>query len=376
MPITTNPPGISPFVYTHNTSADVVFQLAKGSDGSITETIHETWTRSIGSLQPPPIFGDATVKYSAQEVAAAENAIALQVSNFYGDQLPYPDTSTKDDFTALLVHDVIVAGRVSYAEAAKCYASAKAQDGTSFMSHVLVNPAVSDGSYSAAIAAVQNGQVAMVKGNDMKIAGLYAAFFGRAPDAAGLAYWQAQMQGGGTLHDIAKAFSGNSSFQTHFGGLDNAGYVAALYTNMLGGVGDTAGMAYWTSHLNSGAVSRTDLAADLISSAMDTDLEGALAAGTMTRADHDAALVRQNTLLNKAQLGLYFAHATYYMGAVARTDDTDHLYHASELTLSKISANPQTELTLENMLYTYANSTDALVLEGALVTLVGTMAPV
>lgn len=373
MPITTNPPGINPQQYTHIASADSVFALNRGSDGSITASVHETWMQTFGSPTPPPMYGDGSLRYSAQEVASAESAIVFQVQNFYGDQSLHPDTATKDDYTALLVHDAIVSGEISYSQAAKCYGSAHAQDGSSFMSHVLANPALADSSYTPAINAVRSAQVDLARPTDMLIAGLYTAFYHRAPDAAGLAYWQSQMQAGATVYDIARAFSSHPNFQATFGGLDNAGYVALLYQNVLGSAGDAAGLAYWTNRLDVGVASRTTLVADFVASAMNTDLEGALAGGNISRADYDAGVVRQNTLLDKAQLGLYFAHSTYYMGVIHRADSTDHLYHASELAISKVTADPNTEVRVENALFPYAQLTDPAALETTLVTLVGTM---
>jgi hypothetical protein len=45
------------------------------------------------------------------------------------------------------------------------------------------------------------------------VSGLYQSLLGRAPDAAGLAYWQGQLASGKSIQDIANAFKGTPEYQ-------------------------------------------------------------------------------------------------------------------------------------------------------------------
>ena len=87
------------------------------------------------------------------------------------------------------------------------------------------------------------------------IARLYKAAFGRAPDDAGLNYWL--NKSGGGPEEIARSFLASNEFRK-LGSLDNAQFADLLYHNSLGRAPDAAGLAWWTDQLNHG-VSR-DLA--------------------------------------------------------------------------------------------------------------------
>ena len=62
----------------------------------------------------------------------------------------------------------------------------------------------------------------------------------------------------GRLRDILEAarLIGSTEFQTLYGGLDSAGFVQAMYQNVLDRPGDPGGVAYWTGLLNSGQSDR------------------------------------------------------------------------------------------------------------------------
>jgi hypothetical protein len=84
------------------------------------------------------------------------------------------------------------------------------------------------------------------------VGGLYEQYLGRAADAAGLAYWVAQMRNGETDAQIEAAFAGSSEFYQRAGGTD-AGWVSAMYQAILGRAADAGGLAYWTEQLARGA---------------------------------------------------------------------------------------------------------------------------
>jgi len=101
-------------------------------------------------------------------------------------------------------------------------------------------------SVSEAISALTKAILAM---NDAKaasttsgaITGLYKNVLGRAPDAAGMAYWTAQANSGASIAQISAGFT--NSVEAKLDG---------LYSSVLGRAPDAAGMAFWTDRLNSG----------------------------------------------------------------------------------------------------------------------------
>lgn len=98
------------------------------------------------------------------------------------------------------------------------------------------------------------------------VARLYYTMLDRAPDAGGLQYWANQLENGGSISDLAKAFLGTPENVSKYGSMQNAAYVDALYDNALGRPADADGKAYWTNLLN-GGTSRADLAVLLSDSA-------------------------------------------------------------------------------------------------------------
>lgn len=128
------------------------------------------------------------------------------------------------------------------------------------------------------------------------LAELYTAFFNRAPDSAGLAYWVNQLSAGTiTLGQIAKNWvesqpEGQAKYPA---GMSTTDFVNAIYDNVLSRVSDTAGLAYWRAQLDSGAISRDTFVATVINGAK---------SNTSTQGKADAALVA-----NKATVGIAFA---------------------------------------------------------------------
>ncbi|MFK3973973.1 DUF4214 domain-containing protein [Pseudomonas sp. NPDC087358] len=128
------------------------------------------------------------------------------------------------------------------------------------------------------------------------LAELYTAFFNRAPDSAGLAYWVNQLNSGTiTLGQIAKNWvesqpEGQAKYPA---GMSTTDFVNAIYDNVLSRTSDAAGLAYWQAQLDSGAISRDTFVATVINGAK---------ANTSTQGKADAAL-----LSNKASVGIAFA---------------------------------------------------------------------
>lgn len=123
--------------------------------------------------------------------------------------------------------------------------------------HVFVHP---DGTSSIALQAVEriqfdDGFVAFdIDGHAGQAYRLYTAALGRAPDAAGLGYWIGVLDGGAGLHAVASEFVSSAEFAKLVGAdADNATFLTKLYNNILHRAPDTAGLQYWQGVLDGGA---------------------------------------------------------------------------------------------------------------------------
>ena len=97
---------------------------------------------------------------------------------------------------------------------------------------------------------------------------LYLAALGRAADPTSLGAWSAALEAGVTSAKAAAAtLIGSAEFARRHGAPDNAGFVALLYENALGRAPDAAGLDTWVGGLNSGALTRPDVALGLSDSA-------------------------------------------------------------------------------------------------------------
>lgn len=179
-----------------------------------------------------------------------------------------------------------------------------------------------------------------------EVAALYSAIFNRAPDQAGLNNWVNLIQGGASLTQTADGFVQHPVFTELYAGLTNIQFIQQLYINVLGSEGDAKGIQNWANLLASG-VSKAQVVADFVKGALDVDLDAMLASGELTQAEYDAAVVRQDTLTNKANVGIYFAET---FGAASNLDpatDTstvaglqaDPAYLASQAAIANVTAD-------------------------------------
>jgi hypothetical protein len=82
---------------------------------------------------------------------------------------------------------------------------------------------------------------------------LYSAYFLRAPDAGGLAYWTDIIRTRrADLGHIATLFADSNEFRHRYANLDNRGFVYLVYNNVMARQPDTGGLNYWTNLLNAG----------------------------------------------------------------------------------------------------------------------------
>ncbi len=85
---------------------------------------------------------------------------------------------------------------------------------------------------------------------------LYEAYFGRGPDTAGLAFWVDLLRSGTPSSAVSDAFATSPEFTARYGSLGNFAFVALVYQNVLGRAPDAAGAAFWTGVLENGQANR------------------------------------------------------------------------------------------------------------------------
>jgi hypothetical protein len=202
--------------------------------------------------------------------------------------------------------------------------------------------------------------------NKQLVSALYAAVFNRAPDQAGLNAWTATIDSGASsFAQVAVGFAGHEVFTTGIGALGNAAYVAALYTNILGSAGDTAGIANWTAQLNAGQ-SKAAIAAQFVQAALTVNIPALLAAGSLSAADAAAATIRQDTFTNKANVGIYFADTLKSASNLSATTvssskaglEADPIYNASKAAIANVNNTAASVTTAENTILAAAGTTN------------------
>lgn len=97
---------------------------------------------------------------------------------------------------------------------------------------------------------------------------LYVAYFNRAPDATGLLFWGSELASGSSMDEIARKFYDSPETQSLYGGSNSTSdFVTAVYSNVLGRAPDAAGFAYWVDALDSGSVDQASFILAMIGGA-------------------------------------------------------------------------------------------------------------
>jgi hypothetical protein len=86
---------------------------------------------------------------------------------------------------------------------------------------------------------------------------LYQAYFDRNADHAGAEYWGHQMtELGKTINVVSNSFASSAEFKAEYGNLTNTQFVTLVYGNVLDRTPDAEGLAFWTTALGNGSVTR------------------------------------------------------------------------------------------------------------------------
>lgn len=171
---------------------------------------------------------------------------------------------------------------------------------------------------------------------EQMLAGLYVGFYHRAPDKQGLDYWVDKFAHGSSLKDVSALFATHPRFSEEYGGLTNNAFVQKVYINMLGNGGDAEGITYWTNMLNSGT-SKSDFIASFIPAAMNANLAQSLANGSLSITDYNAAVIRQNSLINKSNTGLEFVKQLGVKSNPGAASDSDPAYRAAQVVIANVT---------------------------------------
>lgn len=179
--------------------------------------------------------------------------------------------------------------------------------------------------------------------NAQLIAGLYTAFFDRAPDQSGLQYWENAFSGEATIADLAGQFAEHPVFTETYAGQTDEQFVQAIYQNVLGAAGEASGVAYWVDQLSAG-VSRADMVASFVNDALTLDLSEFT---DLSAEELAVAQARQDALTNKVNVGLHFVEKFGAASNLSADTDTttkagleaDPVYLASQAAIAGVTAD-------------------------------------
>lgn len=85
-----------------------------------------------------------------------------------------------------------------------------------------------------------------------QVSQLYIAYFGRAPESDGFAFWAQSLANGTPVTTAALQMANSFEFRDAYNGLTPTQQVTKLYQNVLNRAPDASGLAYWVNLLNTG----------------------------------------------------------------------------------------------------------------------------
>ena len=105
-----------------------------------------------------------------------------------------------------------------------------------------------------------------------KVQKVYIAYYGRAADPVGLAYWEDRLTTvNGDLASIMNSFGTSPEATVLFGSLTNTNKVNALYQQMFGRDADIAGLIYYSGELTAGTMTAVSIAQNIFDGASGAD---------------------------------------------------------------------------------------------------------
>lgn len=168
------------------------------------------------------------------------------------------------------------------------------------------------------------GGIAGLSGDQLEsFVEFYVAYFNRAPDAVGLAFWGTAFANGLSLEAIAAQFMQQPEAQAAYGGnMSNMDFVSAIYSNVLGRAPDAAGLQFWSAALDLGFFERHEMILEV--------LNGARA--PISNGSSGQQALDQAYLENKTDLGTYYA-VTLGMSNLSNATTLMQIFNGSENSL-------------------------------------------
>jgi len=96
---------------------------------------------------------------------------------------------------------------------------------------------------------------------------LYIAYFGRPADPVGLTFWANQVDAtNGSVAAVIAGFSSSSESNALYAGVSTAQKISSIYLNLFNRLPEAAGLAFWAAQVESGAVTQAQVAYQIQSS--------------------------------------------------------------------------------------------------------------
>lgn len=174
--------------------------------------------------------------------------------------------------------------------------------------------------------------------NNYQLSALYVAVFNRAPDQAGLSFWEDAMDAGHPFAGLAESFTSNALFiDTHQG--STRSFVESIYQNAFGQRGDEEGMSYWIDQLDQGNISNGDFIENVLSTSLNY-------VDNPENPHNELQLARKAALENKIEAAQYF---TSQLGEASNpapfeSDSqlpTDAAFNASINAVKNVGSSPE-----------------------------------
>ena len=106
------------------------------------------------------------------------------------------------------------------------------------------------------------------------VAKMYEIVFDREGDLGGLEYWMGRVDQGDSLEHVVHSFINSTEFDATYADKTNEDFLKAMYQSLAGREPDAEGMAYWMNRLDSGDITRADVAWSFAESQEATQIMG------------------------------------------------------------------------------------------------------
>ncbi|QEI07992.1 DUF3616 domain-containing protein [Pigmentiphaga aceris] len=259
--------------------ADIAASLLASPEGVATVPggnaafISSLYTSALGRAPTAAELAAATQTLSqGGDIGAARASLASALIQTLATPAPTtkPATMTDAEYAQALADRDTLANK---ADAGVYFAQSVAGNNMSLAGRVL-------DAVNATPASLQAARTQADQGTATQVAELYAALLDRAPDTAGLAWWTAQLNNGVPMSNIIASMLGSAEGTALYGSAATSqAFLQTFYQSVLGRAPDAAGMAFWASALDAAG---GDAAAR---AAVTQQILDALTSGTATNDD-------------------------------------------------------------------------------------------